>query len=561
VPDVTRRSLLLAGAGGLVLLSLGGGLSARARDSVLRATRSRAYSTVGTTLDEVAIAGNTSGYRRLVPGPGYPLIIREDLAGAQTGRDDSRTALASIVQFTDLHVIDAQSPMRLEFLAASCPPFFRPQEALGTQAAAQLVKRVNEIGAGPFTGRAFDCVVSTGDNSDNNETLELDWFLTAMNGGSIVAGSGSLTEWEGVQASGDPLYYNPELGVNDRYKKAGFPRIDGFFDRVIAEHVSEGLRTPWYSVFGNHDDSIGGTIPAQWDELEELYTGTTKFTGFTKPDANAALGAALGTQKPSGLGRDAVADKRWQVTADARRRPFSPAEFMAAHLDPSATGPGPVGHGFTQAAVDSSIAYYTFRISDGVTGVALDSTNRAGFTHGSLGTVQFRWLQNVLRSGVVDGELFVIFSHHTSGSMDNPRPDPRTPGELRHLGPEVVDLLHSVPNVLAWVNGHTHTNNISPRPGATPKQGFWEINTASHIEFPQQARIIDVCDNHDGTLSLFTTLIESAAPYQVSYDDGSQAALASLYREFSMNDLNYTGSHEGQPQDHNTELLLANPLA
>jgi metallophosphoesterase (TIGR03767 family) len=165
----------------------------------------------------------------------------------------------------------------------------------------------------------------------------------------------------------------------------------------------------------------------------------------------------------------------------------------------------------------------------------------------------------VLRAG--GDELFVVFSHHTSGSMDNSTPDPDNPSEARHLGPEVIALLQRYPAVLAWVNGHTHSNSITPRPGPTPEQGFWEINTASHIEFPQQARIIEVCDNRDGTLSLFTTLIESAAPYQASYDDGSQASLASLYREFSLNDLNYTGSHEGMPKDHNTELLLVNPHA
>lgn len=41
-----------------------------------------------------------------------------------------------------------------------------------------------------------------------------------------------------------------------------------------------------------------------------------------------------------------------------------------------------------------------------------------------------------------------------------------------------------------------------------------------------------------GTLSPFTTLIEPAAPYQSSYDDGDQASLASLHREFSLNDVN-----------------------
>ncbi len=574
MPRVTRRSLLLAGAGGLAALSLGGitqrGLSAQAK-----LVSARAVSPAGTTLEQTASAQGSVGYRRLVAGPGFPLVVREELAAARPRRDDTRAPLASLVQFTDLHMIDAQSPMRLEFLAATAPPFFRPHEALGTHAAAQLVARVNRLAAGPFTGRRFDCVVSTGDNSDNNEALELQWFLAAMSGGTIVADSGSPGEWEGVQDSGDPLYYNPERSTPDRYKRAGFPQLDGFFARVIREHTSEGLATPWYSVFGNHDDSIGGTIPAQWIPLEELYTGTTKFTGFTTDAANAALVSGLAAHTPSRLGRDAKPDRRWQVTADARRRPFSPREFMTAHLDPAATGAGPVGHGFTREAALAGIAYYTFEIAPGVTGISLDSTSRGGWTRGSLGHAQFRWLESVLRSGsstyydaagarvtqAVADRLFVVFSHHTSRSMDNATPDPAAPAELRHLGAEVVALLQRFPNVLAWVNGHTHSNAISPRPGPTPERSFWEINTASHIEFPQQARIVEICDNRDGTLSLFTTLIESDAPYQASYDAGSQEALASLYRELALNDLNYTGAHEGRPQDHNTELLLANPLA
>jgi metallophosphoesterase (TIGR03767 family) len=561
VPDVTRRSLLLAGVGTLTLSSLGSGLTARARDEAVRLTRSRAFSTNGTTLESAASAAPSAGYRRLVAGPGLPLVVRQDITPAFSARDSTRSALASIVQFTDLHLIDAQSPMRFEFLAATSPSFFRPQEALGTQAAAQLVERVNALGSGPFSGRRFDCVVSTGDNSDNSETLELEWFIRVMSGGKIAADSGSTTEWEGVQNSGDPLYYNPEHSAMDRYKRAGFPRLDGYFSRARLPHSSQGLQVPWYSVFGNHDDSIGGTIPSSWMALEELYTGTTKFTGFASDPANRLLAAAFGPQKPLGLGREAKADTRWQVTADERRAPFGPAEFIAAHLAPSALGAGPVGHGFSKDSVHTGIAYYSFVISPGVTGIALDSTNRAGFTHGSLGHAQFRWLEQTLHTGTANGDLFVLFSHHTTGTMDNPLPDPRNPSEQRHLGPELITLLQQFPNVLALVNGHTHSNSIRPRPGPTPARGFWEINTASHIEFPQQARIIDVCDNGDGTLSLFTTLIESAAPYQASYDDDSQPALAALYRELALNDLNYTGSHDGRPEDHNTELLLVNPLS
>ena len=575
MPQVSRRSILLAGGSSLLLAALGGGGVPRASEVLFRRSPSLPLSISGTTLEQAAVLSPGSGYRRLVAGPGFPVALREELAAARPGREARRRGAASIVQFTDLHIVDAQSPMRFEYLCKLDTSAFRPHEALGTQAAAQLVDRVNQLAVGPFSGRVFDCVVSTGDNSDNNESVELDWFLTVMNGGIVVPNTGSATQWEGVQSSGDSLFYRPESPTLDRYKSAGFPELPGFLDRAMRAHKSPGLATPWYSVFGNHDNSIGGTIPLAWSELEDLYTGPTKFTGFVSDSANRALAAAFRRARPADPGMDARPDPRWQVTPDARRAPFTATDFIGAHLDPVATGPGPRGHGFTDDAAATGDAYYTFEIAPGVTGVALDSTNQAGFTHGSLGSGQLEWLEAVLRSGSsryfdadgstvrqqADDRYFVLFSHHTTRTMDNGLPDPRHPLETRHLGPEVVALAERYPNVLAWVNGHTHSNSITAHHGPTAAQGFWEINTASHIEFPQQARVIEICTNEDGTLSLFTTLIESAAPYQASYSDGSQRALASLYREFSANDLNFTAAHEGTTLDRNTELMLVDPLA
>ncbi len=68
-------------------------------------------------------------------------------------------------------------------------------------------------------------------------------------------------------------------------------------------------------------------------------------------------------------------------------------------------------------------------------------------------------------------------------------------------------------------------------------------------------------DNHDSTLSIFTTLIEAESPYQASYADTTAEGLASLYREFSFNDIHYNPARLGTAKDHNTELLLPNPLA
>lgn len=558
--QISRRSLLKGTSGSLIALA-----GVEATTGVAYAA-SRAEYVKGTTLDQASAPVKASGYTRLGPGPGYGLVVREDLATGRAGRDGLRKPLASIVQFTDLHMIDAQSPVRFEFLTTVNGSAFRPQESLGTHGAAQLVKRVNELKKGPFSGRPFDCVVSTGDNTDNQEQIELDWYLTVMNGGSITQNTGDANRWEGVQTGGEKTYYNvQDDSVRDRYKEAGFPTINGFFSRATKAHTSLGLDVPWFSVFGNHDDSVCGVLPANWGTLAALYTGDVKFTGFNSSTTDAALREAVTSGSRAILSDPPATDDAWHVTPDARRKPVTPVEYMKAHLP---TG----GHGFTEENVATGRGYYAFKIADGVTGIAMDSTNRAGFTEGSLGDEQFKWLQRRLEAGssryfdvwgierrhAVDDELFIVFSHHTSDSMSNLLMDPAKP-EIRHGGLEVVNTLKRYPNVIAWVNGHTHENKISARKHADPRRSFWEINTASHVDFPQLARIIDVVDNTDGTLSLFTTLIESAAPYQASYTDASQAALASVYREFSYNDLNADADQLGTPGDRNTELLIKNP--
>ncbi|BFO21560.1 hypothetical protein SHKM778_79480 [Streptomyces sp. KM77-8] len=66
-------------------------------------------------------------------------------------------------------------------------------------------------------------------------------------------------------------------------------------------------------------------------------------------------------------------------------------------------------------------------------------------------------------------------------------------------------------------------------------------------------------DNKDGTLSLFTTLVESAAPHRTDFTDLSQTGLAALYRELSFNAPGFRRDLAGTPGDRNTELLLRKP--
>ena len=125
--------------------------------------------------------------------------------------------------------------------------------------------------------------------------------------------------------------------------------------------------------------------------------------------------------------------------------------------------------------------------------------------------------------------------------------------------------------MIAYVAGHTHANRVDFYRGRKGR-GFWQINTASHIDWPQQSRLIEVMDNRDGTLSLFGTILDSAAP-AAAPAPGTDALglstpqLASLGRTLSVNDPQREGLEGsggdapklGRRADRNVELLVRDP--
>ncbi|QLE72087.1 TIGR03767 family metallophosphoesterase [Streptomyces rectiverticillatus] len=507
----------------------------------------------GTTLVSVAAPRGTSGYRKLGDGPGWPRQVRGELAGAQRGREDRRTTLASFVQFTDLHLTDVQHPLRYEFFRSGEPGAWRPHEALTLPGVVSLIERVNKLRRGPATGAPLSFVITTGDNGDENARIEVEWFLTAMSGGRMNPNTGDPRHYEGVQNSGLKLFWQPESALRDQDKQAGFPRIPGYLGAATRQVNSPGLNVPWYSTYGNHDGLSGGCYPAAGTFIAEAATGNKKLQIISAAEAKWLMeGESKGVDPKGKRIEELLKAHRKEmrtVTADPRRVPLTSRQYVAAHLDPRYKGRGPVGHGYTRDNLDSGDLYYSFKISDKVIGISLDTTDPGGHYQGSLGTGQLRWLERTLKRYA--DKYALVFSHHPSWSMDNLTPDPTHPGEDRHDGNELIAVLQDHRNVLAWINGHSHRNRIRPR------GTFWEIATASHVDYPQLARVIEVADNHDGTVSLFTTLIESAAPYRTDLGDLSQTGLASLYRELAFNAPGSDVSLAGAPADRNTELLLS----
>ncbi|MFI7338152.1 TIGR03767 family metallophosphoesterase [Streptomyces sp. NPDC050085] len=570
-----RRTLLAATGAATLTAGLGyalgrSGPAAAADPAAVPATRIRSRGapaaplapyTRGTTLASVAAARSRDGYRRLGDGPGWRRVVRADLAAPRSGRAARRTALAAFVQFTDLHLVDVQHPLRYEYLRSRTASAWRPQEALSVAGAVSLVERVNALRGAPVTASPLHFVMTTGDNTDNNARSELDWFLKTMSGGRITPNTGDPRHYEGVQNSGLPLYWHPDAALRDADKqKRHFPRIPGFLEAAIRELRSPGLNLPWYSTVGNHDFLPGGCYAPGDSYFAEFAVGGRKLMELPAADAKQIWANVQSGGDPRGTAFKellrAQARHLRAVTPDEARAPFTPAEYLAAHLDPAHTGPGPVGHGYTQTNLASLTQYYAFRISGDVLGISLDTTDPGGHYEGSIGSSQLAWLTRQLKSAARNGDHVIVFSHHTSTSMRNLREDPNHPGERRHGGKELAALLARHRPVLAWVNGHSHRNEITAHPGSDGSRGYWEINTASHVDFPQLARIIEIADNHDGTLSLFTTLVESAAPHATDFTDLTQTGLAALYRELALNAAGARSTLSGTPGDRNTELVL-----
>lgn len=470
----------------------------------------------------------TTAKSRIVPGEadarGWRDLTRAD-GEAHLGELPHGEVLACLWHLSDLHLCDADSPARIEYLDRYADPdspwaeqigevgTYRPQEILTAQVAVSMVHTVNRISRGPVTQGHIDAVLITGDVTDNCQQNELEWYRIVVDGGTVTpASGGAQSSWCGVS---DPLtwdehYWHPE-GAPDGFEDDrptrlfGYPHIPGLIEAARQPIRSPGLEYDVLTVHGNHDALLQGTV-APDEDLRQLAVGHELITGLAPGTDPLAIAPAVAPVGPAAYPDSAHAPHR-DIPADPRRDFVAPGEFARA--------------------ARRSLNYWSQDVGR-LRLICLDTVNPHGGWQGSLDQQQFEWLQGELtRAG---DRPIVITSHHPSPTMIN---DYSPNGERRILGQEVVELLLDHPNVIMWIAGHVHFNAAIHH--GPDDAGFWEITTASLIDWPQQGRILEFVQV-GADIAIVSTVVDHHSPVMWDGQTLDTPNLAGISRLLAAND-------------------------
>lgn len=420
--------------------------------------------------------------------------VIDRMPGGQTtpAAGPNRKVLTRFIHVSDIHITDDESPVRMAKFDGGHPVdgAARPQAAyMGRllNAAVRTVNALNRL-------RPIDFLLLGGDSTDSAQRNEMGWLVGILSGAELVACDSG--------------------GTNDPVAGAGNDPLDPF--------VPNGLEVPWRFCLGNHDAEIMGITA-----INE--------SGIATATGGEARSGARDWSQPGG---PVVTG---EVSADEDRRPLVRSEMFELIANDGD------GHGLKNLA--SAKANYVFDIEGTcLRFVVYDTALEEGGADGVLLRSDLdEFLAPALEQAKTDGKLVVLVSHHGLGSLGDGSSGSASTEENAVLPDEVRTFFLGHDHIVLSLTGHTHEHVVR---WVGAESGFWEVQTCSLVEFPNQMRLVEIADEDNGYLSIQLVCVDFATEGDAVADEGRRMAIMD-------HTSGWGAGHEGTAEDRNVKLYVS----
>jgi metallophosphoesterase (TIGR03768 family) len=488
------------------------------------------------------------GYGESTYAAGLPIEQRFDLMpkGYKAADINRLIRFSSFFTMSDIHLTDKQAGNQLIGLQQLDPEFGAPMTSIysptmltTTQVFDAALQTVNAL----HVANPFDFGLSLGDTCNSTQYNETRWYLDVLDGKVIFPNTSDDLSQDAVS------YQQP-------FKAAGLsPDI------------------PWYQVNGNHDLFMIGSVSVDADpalKLRESYVNDRIWAvgdmlqpikGFPHfPclfDTTPSLKSPdfyMGTINGGSEYGEVIAVGPFNAfstpplnSPNLNRRSLTKKEWIAEFFNTTSL---PKGHGYhlidpQYAAEEPGFSCYSFLPKKDIPLriIVLDNVqdpndqSRDIHGHGYLSATRVKWLRAELVRAKTRNELIIIASHvpiavAPIGSEMEWWESSRDPNAKLHNAIPLANLISEIQengNVICLLAGHRHVNTIKAfkaPPGAPAEYGFWQIETSSLHDFPQQFRTVQVYLNSDYTVSIVAVNVDPAVRKGSPAESGRRMSIA-----------------------------------